>query len=108
MAATTTNADTSPASSGSVDTLLLSSSPMLSSDGVSMCALAWMGLLLFVVVCAFWVAVDDRSALDSGLLECVVLLDAVVMVWMVALRLVGDLWVVNGRSIVGVVVLAAV
>lgn len=46
MAATMTNAETSPARSGSVDTLLLSSSPTFSAEGVSAWALAWTGLLL--------------------------------------------------------------
>lgn len=53
-------------------------------------------------------AVDDGSALDSELLECVVLLDAVMLVWMVGWRLVVDSWVVDGMGVVAVFVAAFV
>lgn len=55
-----------------------------------------------------WAAVDDGSALDSELLECVVLLDAVMLVWMVGWRLVVDSWVVDGMGVVAVFVAAFV
>lgn len=92
MAATMTNADTSPASSGSADALLLSWSGTLRAEGVSAWALVWTGLLR---------ALDDSGA---PLVPVVVDVGWSVLKWML---LVGS-WVVDGGSVVGFTVVTAV
>lgn len=104
MAATMTNADTSPASSGSADALLLSWSGTLRAEGVSAWALVWTGLLL-AVICVLDLrllrALDDSGA---PLVPVVVDVGWSVLKWML---LVGS-WVVDGGSVVGFTVVTAV
>lgn len=104
MAATTTNADTSPASSGSVDALLLSSSPTFRAEGVSAWALAWTGLLL-AVICVVDLRLL-RVLVDSGapLVPAAVDVGWSVLRWML---LVGS-WLVDGGSVAGFTVVTAV
>lgn len=104
MAATTTNADTSPASSGSVDTLLLSWSGTFRAEGVSAWALAWTGLLL-AVICVVDLRLL-RALVDSGapLVAAAVDVGWSVLRWML---LVGS-WVLDGGSVVGFTVVTAV
>lgn len=104
MAATTTNADTSPASSGSVDALLLSWSGTFRAEGVSAWALAWTGLLL-AVICVVDLRLL-RALVDSGapLVAAAVDVGWSVLRWML---LVGS-WVLDGGSVVGFTVVTAV